>query len=202
MIFIGNIAKTFCNIRINTIKVFVKQKMKLAFDPSLKGMKVLNKELFKLNLEVPAIKIRKNDYTKARKIFKAYLLESVNLKRYQDLNPEDPLSKTHKYVVLDPEEFELENLEQNVKDEFLNLIKQDQKQDSNNPKSLIENLPIEVSYDDLKFDDVMKAIIPDNLLNENIGVKGYSIIGHIAHFNLRDQVLDYKNIIGEFKFIN
>lgn len=54
-----------------------------------------------------------------------------------------------------------------------------------------------IAYEDLKFEDVLKAILPDDILNENISAKSYSIIGHIAHFNLRDKILDYKEIIGK-----
>ena len=61
----------------------------------------------------------------------------------------------------------------------------------------IEKLSLELKYVDLKFEDVMKAILPDDLLNENITAKGYSVIGHIAHFNLKEKILDYKHIIGE-----
>ena len=63
--------------------------------------------------------------------------------------------------------------------------------------SSFEQLLIELNYNDYKFDDIMKAVIPDDLLNENVNVKSYSIIGHIAHFNLRDKVLDYKSLIGD-----
>lgn len=55
-----------------------------------------------------------------------------------------------------------------------------------------------INYDDLKFEDVLKAILPDAIQNENISAKSYSIIGHVAHFNLRDKILDYKGIIGKW----
>jgi tRNA (guanine37-N1)-methyltransferase len=69
----------------------------------------------------------------------------------------------------------------------------------------LNELPIELIYDDFKFEDIMKAILPEDLLKDNVNVKGYSVIGHIAHFNLRENVLDYKKLIGNNKietFIN
>jgi tRNA G37 N-methylase Trm5 len=63
----------------------------------------------------------------------------------------------------------------------------------------LEKINVELNYEDLRFEDVMKAILPDDLLNENITAKGYSVIGHIAHFNLREKILDYKHLIGKFK---
>lgn len=182
--------------RIELFKIFTNTRMKLQFDSSLKGMKELNRDLFKLKLDVPMIKIKKNDYIRIRKLFKKYTLDSLNLKRYQNLNEQDPLNSTHKYIILDPELFDFEKMDETIKQEFLSILKQDKNFDISEPKNSVESLPIELSYEDLKFEDVMKAIIPENLLNENVNVKGYSIIGHIAHFNLRDKVLEYKNIIG------
>lgn len=75
-------------------------------------------------------------------------------------------------------------------------LKSRQLGDEADEKDLVEKMQIEVTYEDLKFEDVLKAILPDNILNENISAKSYSIIGHIAHFNLRDEILDFKNIIG------
>ena len=65
--------------------------------------------------------------------------------------------------------------------------------------SNFETIPIELVYSDFKFDDIMRAVIPDELLNDNVNVKSYSVIGHIAHFNLRDKILDYKTLIGKFE---
>ncbi|RNA43424.1 tRNA (guanine(37)-N1)-methyltransferase, partial [Brachionus plicatilis] len=107
------------------------------------------------------------------------------------LSAEDLLHSTHKFVILDPEKFQLEKLEPEIIQEVSKLTQKD----SEKLSDLIQDLQIKIDYKDLKFDDIMKAIIPDDIINENVNVKGYSIIGHIAHFNLRDQVLDYKNII-------
>lgn len=68
--------------------------------------------------------------------------------------------------------------------------------DFNEEENLFEKKKVIVTYEDLKFEDVLKAILPDSILNENINAKSYSIIGHVAHFNLRDKILDYKHIIG------
>lgn len=58
---------------------------------------------------------------------------------------------------------------------------------------------ITLTYANYTIEQIIKAIIPDDLIEDkhvNTG-SGYSLIGHIAHFNLRDEVLPYKHIIGE-----
>lgn len=141
-------------------------------------------------MNIPALRVKKNNYLHAKRLLKAFTFDSVvNCKRYQDLNPSHELHSSHKYILLDPDTFNLETLDDNVKKDLRQLV------DSDLSESL-ESLPIQLDYSDYKFDDIMKAVIPDDLLNENVNVKSYSVIGHIAHFNLRDKILDYKHLIG------
>lgn len=182
--------------------VLKQSKMKLTFDSRLREMKKLNRDLFKLEIDVPAIKIRKTDFTKIKKILQAYTVETLN-KKYQNLNEDDPQYLTHKYLLLDPDRFDFSTLDKSIKDELLKALNGSNNSQSvdeiidENGSKLVEKKHVLLAYEDLKFDDVMKAILPEALLNENISAKGYSIIGHVAHFNLRDQILDYKNIIGK-----
>ena len=105
------------------------------------------------------------------------------------------ISKTHKYILLDPELFDFESLEPSIKTDLIEMLKNGSNNDLK-PEEFIEKINIELNYDDLKFEDVMRAILPDELLNENLTAKGSSVIGHIAHFNLREKILDYKHLIG------
>lgn len=43
--------------------------------------------------------------------------------------------------------------------------------------------------------DIIKSILPEELLDEV--PSGFTITGHIAHMNLRERYLPYKNLIGE-----
>ncbi len=183
----------------NKLQLQTRQKMKLEFDQKIKGMKEIDKSLFHVKLTVLAVKIKKVEYGKARKLLKPFSLDttSVNARKYQDISAENELSKTHKYILLDPELFNFDTLEASIKTELLDMVKRDdgeQKLDD-----FLEKINVELNYEDLRFEDVMKAILPDDLLNENITAKGYSVIGHIAHFNLREKILDYKRLIGKFK---
>ena len=173
--------------------------MKLAgFDSSLKGMKVLDREKFKQKIKIPAIRIRKHEFNALKRILRPFALElSANTKKLQDIDD------TYKYVLLDPSEFEFSKLNDEMKKELLDVLASDVSQDTESKSNderlakLIKYLDVELTYEDFKFDDIMRAVIPDDLLSENVNVKGYSVIGHIAHFNLRDKILEYKNMIGK-----
>ncbi|MCJ1397353.1 tRNA(m(1)G37)methyltransferase [Xylographa trunciseda] len=53
---------------------------------------------------------------------------------------------------------------------------------------------LELSYDTWTYHDIMSAIIPEDDQNEL--PTGFSIVGHVAHLNLREQYLQYKNLIA------
>ena len=170
-------------------------KMKITFDQRLKGMTKIDRDLFKTKINVPVVKVKKTDYSQVKKLLKKYTLESVvSCKKHQDLDTEDSFHDSHKYIFLDPDTFSKETLDETSKRDLIEVFKNDNAK--SNPEDFIEIKEIQLEYEDFKFDDVIRAVIPDNLLNENVNVKGYSIIGHIAHFNLRDKILDYKYLIG------
>lgn len=52
---------------------------------------------------------------------------------------------------------------------------------------------IELSYDNWKADELIRAIIPDNLESAT----SFSRIGHIIHLNLKDELLPYKSAISQ-----
>lgn len=159
--------------------------MKIQID-QVKGLKELNRDLFKINITVPVIKVRKDDYPKVQGLLKHVLLESPNLRRYRDI---DAFSK---YVVLDPDLIK-DKVKIDNEDLKLALLKQ---HNIDLSKDLI-NLPVELSYDDFKFEEVIKFVLPDELISKNLAVKGYSQVGHIAHFNLKEDLLEYKQLIGQ-----
>jgi len=53
-------------------------------------------------------------------------------------------------------------------------------------------LPLDYHF--WNYDDIMQAIMPENLLEEI--PSGFQVVGHVAHLNLRDQYLPYKHLIA------
>ncbi|CAF1142667.1 unnamed protein product [Adineta ricciae] len=154
--------------------------MQLTLPLSLKGITELNRDEFTQTIQVPYVNIP-GEHIRSSK-WKDYLLTLHSFKNVRDLEGR------FKQVLFDPD-----------------IIK--------TKKDIIERIPsieefveqsfdftqISITYDNYTIEQVIKAIIPDDLITDkrvNTG-SGYSIIGHIAHFNLRDEVLPYKHIIAQ-----
>lgn len=58
----------------------------------------------------------------------------------------------------------------------------------------LEPFDVDLDYDYWNYADVMSSILPPELQDDL--PQGFSIVGHIAHFNLRDQFLPYKHLIA------
>jgi len=53
----------------------------------------------------------------------------------------------------------------------------------------------QVSYDYWTADEVVRAILPEELLVE--APSSFTTVGHIAHMNLKDEYLPWKHLIGQ-----
>lgn len=70
-----------------------------------------------------------------------------------------------------------------------------------NAKYRIYNLKLDFDY--WSYDDILKAILPEELI-ENCP-SAFTLAGHLAHLNLKEQYMPYRFIIGEVileKFVN
>lgn len=171
----------------------LKRTMKLNIDSSVKCMKKLDRSLFKCDVRLPILKVDKNKYDELKHLLRAYVIDMANVsKKYRDLEQNDNLQQTHKRLLLDPEKFDTIDTtftQNNLK----NILENRYKFNSNEHFSYLD---VTLSYDDLKFDDVIKSILPDEVLKDNLTAKSFSLVGHIAHFNLRSELLEYRYIIG------
>lgn len=159
--------------------------MHLKLPTSLKGMTQLDREQFNQTITVPFVNVPHQAIQSSK--WKDTLLSLPSLKNVRDLQP---ISKTHKQVLFDPD---------------LIQTKEDLIQKIPSIKQYIDEsfdfTPVEITYANYSIDQVIKAILPDDLGKDkpiNTG-SGYSLIGHIAHFNLKDAVLPYKHVIGKFE---
>lgn len=151
--------------------------------PSIvKGATELDRNQFKQSVQIPCIVLPVGEIRSSN--WKEFLLILPALKNVREL---EPPTKTHKRILFDPTSIK-------TKEDLIDKLPQIKKyiEDS------FELIEIEIGYENYSIEQVIKAILPDNLMFDkrvNNG-SGYSLIGHIAHFNLRDEVLPYKNIIG------
>ncbi|XP_068630327.1 tRNA (guanine(37)-N1)-methyltransferase [Battus philenor] len=149
----------------------------------VRGMKILNREKFLRNIVVPILKVSEEKVSKVRPICKNYLLKLENFKPIQTIKTNDENSS--KVIHLNPEKINkwADITEVDRQSLFTNGITEKE----------FQLKEMQVTYDHFKYDEVFKAVLPDN----EETVSGFSQIGHIIHLNLREHHLDYKQLIGQ-----
>ncbi|CAF3625152.1 unnamed protein product [Rotaria sp. Silwood1] len=154
--------------------------MQLTLPLSLKGMLELDRNQFTQIITVPYI-IIPVEYIQLKQL-KDILLILPSFKCVRDLQ-----SKI-KQILLDPDIIK-------TKEDIIKCIPSIEKY----IEQSFDFIQITITYTNYTIEQIIKAILPDDLVKDkcvNTG-SGYSIIGHIAHFNLRDEVLPYKHIIAQ-----
>ena len=171
-------------MRFSVLRLQSVRHMHLTLPATLKSLTELNREQFTQTIHVPAVNLPVDCIDTSK--WKKALLTLPALKSVRDL---EPISITHKQVLFDPDLIK-------SKDQLIEQIPSIRAYADES----FEMTPVTVTYANYSLDQVIKAILPDHLAKDkpvNTG-SSYSLIGHIAHFNLKDQVLPYKHLIGEF----
>ncbi|KAL1129080.1 hypothetical protein AAG570_013611 [Ranatra chinensis] len=163
-------------------------------------MTVLVREAFKKEVTVPCLFVNASCIHKAKDYLKNYLLklqlfkplQSVNdfLNILGDSNSKDIVSNlpdkdSVKVFVLNPLKISsYSDLQESHREELKKLgVNEDN----------FQFVLMKICYENWKADEILRAIVPKNLDS----VSGYSIIGHILHLNLREELSDFKSIIGQ-----
>lgn len=147
----------------------------------VRGMKVLDREKFLRNVEVPILKVTEQKLDTVVKICKKYFLKMENFKAVQNLQN----SSFKICIFFNPDKI----------NDWTDISEEDRtalgKQDID--KSNFDIKVIQLSYENFKYDEIFKAVLPEL---EEI-VSGFSQIGHIIHLNLKDHLLEYRSLIGQ-----
>ncbi|KAJ2318176.1 tRNA(m(1)G37)methyltransferase, partial [Coemansia sp. RSA 2681] len=147
--------------------------------PVQRGMKELDKSAFNLTRSVVALRVPTKSVGKIKSD-----LENDVLRLHKVRNVvADKLGNDHKLVLLRPE---ITSTELSEASEQLQKLVRD-----NGWEALTHD--VSMDYENWSADDILKAVLPD----PNQAPTAYEQIGHIAHMNLRDEYLEYKNIIGQ-----
>lgn len=149
-------------------------------NPSVRGMVNLDRDAFTKTIQVPALKIRKEIINKVMKTLKHKLIHRPQVKRIID----DPKDDTNKNVLLDPFIVTSE-------DSFDERDHEIFKQLDISPQ--VSQVYLQLTYENFKTDEILEAVLPKG---QDV-TSGFSRVGHIAHMNLRDHQLPYKNLIGQ-----
>ena len=141
---------------------------------------MLDKAAFKKIVQVPVLRIPSARISELGKCFNKKMLKLLGIKPIAEL----PSDKSTKLLLLDP-----------VKCPDVDSFTDDE-------KALMKNVgvdfaswqyhDIELSYENWSHSEVLRAILPE----ASDGVAGFSSVGHILHLNLKDDVIDFKDIIG------
>ncbi|XP_045764493.1 tRNA (guanine(37)-N1)-methyltransferase [Maniola jurtina] len=150
----------------------------------VRGMKSLDREKFTRNVTVPILKVSDEKLSKITQICKPYFLKLSNFKPVQSLQDMNGEIVT-KCIYFDP--VKVSKWLDISEDDRSSLKQQNIGEDNYETKEIL------LSYDNFKYDEIFKAVLPEN---EEL-VSGFSQIGHIIHLNLRDHLLDYRSLIGQ-----
>lgn len=137
----------------------------------VRGMKIFKIDKFTKLVTVPTIVINKNNVETANKVLKNYIIKLNNFKSVRSSS-----NNSESIFFLDPSKFS------SCDDLNLDFI-------------TIKNLnyvKIELGYNNWNHDEILKAVLPEKSM-----LSSYSAIGSIVHVNLKPELLDYKEVIGQ-----
>lgn len=146
----------------------------------------IDRTLFDHSIRLIAISIPAKLCTIYMKEFKDHLLKRPRMKRIYDIEKDGVKDEERRLVILAEElgdDLLLPNLPQELKD--FNM--------KNN--GIPEIFMLKVSYENIPVDEVLRKILPAEITEIP---SSFEQVGHIAHLNLRDEVLKYKHLIGTY----
>lgn len=162
-------AKTFSDMASSVI----------APPPSVRGMTVLDRSKFTTSIVVPALRLGAVKTSKIMPVLKKYLLKIQKFKPVQNLNEDND----DKVAYLDPQKIKI----------FEDIGESEREILKENNVTEILNTPVTLGYENWRYDEIFKAVLPEDIEAPN----AYSKVGHLVHLNLRDNLLPHKNFIGD-----
>lgn len=146
---------------------------------------LIDKSIFDQSIRLVAINIPAKLCTVYLNEFKDFLLKRPRIKRIYDAEKDGVNDPERRLIVLNEEigdNLELPTLPESLK--AFNI--------ENN--GIPEIFMLKVSYENIAVEDVLRKILPAEITEIP---SSFEQVGHIAHLNLRDEVLNFKNLIGE-----
>lgn len=160
--------------------------------PVDRSMKVLSKSFFHKEIPLVAVKLGNPAFiAKFSKTYERFILKQHGIGHVVFLTPLEESNETKappvKGILLAERFNSVEKAQKELTPEFTDVLKE----------TTIDFLPytLTLDYDFWKAEEILSAILPEDLLDE-IPV-GFTIVGHVAHLNIRDRYLPFKNIIGQ-----
>ena len=137
--------------------------------PVLRNMTVLDREKFRKSVPLTAAKLSPRTIPLFKQHCKANILDQPRIRSILDDHGDKLILLRDKPDIDD----------KFLKDNSIELV----------PYSL------DLTYDYWQADDILRSILPESLLDDSPA--GFTMVGHIAHMNLREEYLPYKHMIGQ-----
>lgn len=144
---------------------------------SVRGITILDKELFKKKIQVPSLQLKDADINinKIIPLIKTKFLKLDKLKPVQSIG-EVKLILLHPLGVKEFKDLPVTKLKElNITEESFKLHE------------------LELGYDNWRADELLKSILPV----DQEQLTSFSRVGHIIHLNLREHLLPFKQIIAQ-----
>ncbi|KAL1928141.1 hypothetical protein VTP01DRAFT_3057 [Rhizomucor pusillus] len=154
--------------------------MSVLAPPVHRGMTTLNREAFKKSFETLGVRLPAKKVGAAMKILSNDLL---NQPRLRNIVP-DPSSNETKLILF---RLDLKN------EEDIESLADDKKQYLKNEGLGYMKHTLELGYDYWTTDQILHSVMPEDTEVPS----SFTQVGHIAHMNLRDELLPWKHLIGE-----
>ncbi|XP_055012027.1 tRNA (guanine(37)-N1)-methyltransferase isoform X1 [Boleophthalmus pectinirostris] len=149
--------------------------------PEVRGMTSLNREVFTRNITVQALRVPVKVLNKVVKSLKNVIIQRPGLSR---VVPDREGNSDCRLVLLDPHKVSSPSSFSGAEEEALRSFSV--------PLEL-QDYQLTLGYENLKSEEVLEAVLP---LGQDV-TSGFSRVGHIAHMNLREHQLPYRNLIGQ-----
>jgi len=169
--------------------------------PINRTMRTLDKSFFKTEVPLVVIKLGNPAFiSKFARQFQKYILQQPGVGHVVYLNDKtqgglvnsssenaSADKKPEKGILLSQQYSDPEQAQRELSPVFKEILDQ----------TTIDFMPytLRLGYDYWKSEEILAAVLPEELLNEI--PCGFTIVGHVAHLNIRDQYLPYKAMIGQ-----
>ncbi|KAG0200783.1 tRNA(m(1)G37)methyltransferase [Mortierella sp. NVP41] len=147
-----------------------------------RGLLTLDRTLFKTSVSAMALRIPASLTMECKKALGTDMLLEPKIRNVID---SDDGEKSKRLVLLNlsiqTEDLEgaSEKTKEFIKEKGIDLTKAD----------------ISVGYDHWTADEILRALLPEEIIDE--APSSFTTVGHIAHMNLKDEYLPFKNLIGQ-----
>lgn len=142
---------------------------------SVRGMQELQREQFRKIVQVPRLRVPESQVQRVMPLVKKFLLKMEHLHPVRAVDQSREIL-LHPTPVKNWDSLPTEDLQR-------------QKVNAEN----FSFADLELRYENWAANEILKSVLP----TEEEGLTSYSRIGHIAHLNLRDHLLPYKQLIGQ-----